>query len=99
MRWCCWSGQQEWVAAVVDEIQEYLCKALAESRRVPIAALDTLIVAGAEIDSLEGIELILAAERRYGVKLEDDVMSQVCRSIPHLARAVAARLPVRAAAD
>lgn len=87
------------MAAVVDEIQEYLCKTLAESRRVPIAAIDTLIVASAEIDSLEGIELILAAEFRYGVKLEDDVMYQVCRSIPHLARAIAACLPVRAAAD
>lgn len=87
------------MVVAVEQIHEYLNEILAESRRAPVAEIRTLIAAGAEIDSLEGVELILAAEARYGVRFEDEVVSQVCRSIPQLAQVVLALMPVRAAAD
>src|SRR5688572_26525005 len=84
----CRERVQEPRAAVVEQIQAYLCEVLAESRSASVAAIGALVDPGDEIDSLEGVELILAVEAQYGVRLEDDVVSRVCRSIPQLARAV-----------
>lgn len=48
---------------------------------------------GGEIDSLQGLELTLAIEERYGVRLaDDDLVSGLLRSIPRLAQLVARRL-------
>jgi len=47
---------------------------------------------GGVIDSLEGVELIIAAEAHFGVTFTDDeITSQICRSIPQLVAAVAAK--------
>ena len=45
------------------------------------------------IDSLEGLELVLDAERLWGVKIPDHDLGKVCRSIRRLATAIQSRLP------
>jgi acyl carrier protein len=44
------------------------------------------------IDSLEGVELALAAEQRYGVRIPDTELNRVCRSIPKIAEFIEKRL-------
>jgi acyl carrier protein len=50
------------------------------------------------IDSLEGVELALAAEQRYGVKIPDAELNRVCRSIPKIAEMIEKRLSRKAGA-
>jgi acyl carrier protein len=50
------------------------------------------------IDSLEGVELALAAEQRYGVRIPDADLNRVCRSIPKLAELIEKRMANKSAA-
>lgn len=50
------------------------------------------------IDSLEGVELALAAEQRYGVQIPDAELNRLCRSIPKMAEWIEKRLASKAAA-
>jgi len=46
-----------------------------------------------QIDSLEGVELVTAAEERFRIVIEDDELtSRVCSSIPRLAALVRTKL-------
>lgn len=46
------------------------------------------------IDSLEGLELAMEAERTFGIKISDGELSKACRSIPDLAALVRSKLSV-----
>jgi acyl carrier protein len=48
------------------------------------------------IDSLEGVELALAAEQRYGVRIPDAELNRICRSIPKIAELIEKRLASKA---
>ena len=48
-----------------------------------------------DIDSLEGVEAILAVEERFGVTIPDDELSGICRSIPRIVDAVVRQLAPR----
>lgn len=74
-------------------IEDVLYSALADNRgnsvEVVRAALDT----NGAIDSLEGVELVTAAEEHFGITIDDDEITQsVCRSIPQLAALVRTKL-------
>jgi len=75
------------------DIEETLFKALAELRGDTLADVCAAVGDHGGIDSLEGVELVAAAEERFGITIEDDeVTSHVCRSIPRLAALVRAKL-------
>ncbi len=44
------------------------------------------------IDSLEGLELAIEAERTFGISVSDDELSSVCRSIPDMVGLVRSKL-------
>ncbi len=74
------------------EIEGAIYELLAESRGTTAAAVRTDVGASGEIDSLEGVELVVAAEARFGVQITDqELTSGTCRSIPRLAQLVAAK--------
>jgi hypothetical protein len=73
-----------------------LYAALAESRGSGPAAVRAAVGSGGQIDSLEGVELVVAAEVRYGVVIEDAELTQVCTSIPRLAELVASKMATAA---
>jgi acyl carrier protein len=50
------------------------------------------------IDSLEGVELALAAEQKFGVRIPDSDLNRVCRSIPKMAELIEKRMAAKAAA-
>src|SRR5207249_11626415 len=78
--------------AGLEEVEAILCGALAEHRGVPLGDVRAGVDAGGEIDSLEGVELIIAAEAHFGIKFSDnEITPQLCRSIPDLSAAVAAK--------
>jgi acyl carrier protein len=71
----------------------------AELRRLLGAARETEPVERAalsevtdEIDSLEGVELVIAAEHRYGVAIPDTELNRVSRSINKLAALIEKKL-------
>jgi acyl carrier protein len=77
-------------------IEGELYLALAQSRGVSPDAVRDAVGGDGEIDSLEGVELVAAAEARFGVQIADDELSpHLCRSIPRLANMVAAKLDAR----
>jgi len=46
-----------------------------------------------EIDSLEGVGLVTAAEERFGIVIEDDELtSRMCSSVPRLAALIRMKL-------
>jgi acyl carrier protein len=74
-------------------IEAFLWNQLAISRGVGADEVRTEVADAGGIDSLEGIELILAAEWEYGVEIPDDSLSsRVCRSLPALARLINSKL-------
>lgn len=74
-------------------VESWLYAALAESRASTLDAVRAAAGEGGQIDSLEGVELVAAAEVRFGVTIGDEELaSKVCRSIPRLAELVAAKL-------
>ncbi len=71
----------------------HLYDVLAESRGMTSSAVRAAVGAGGEIDSLEGVELVAAAEDHFGVEIRDrELSSKLCSSIPRLATLVAAKL-------
>jgi acyl carrier protein len=75
------------------EIEGELYFALAEGRGVSPDAARAAVGGDGEIDSLEGVELVAAAEARFGVRIADDELSpRLCRSLPRLIDLVAAKL-------
>jgi acyl carrier protein len=72
-----------------SEIEATLRKLIREAR-------DPTDVAPAEVadivDSLEGVEAILAAEQEFGVSIPDSELNRICRSIPAIAEAIERRL-------
>ena len=74
-------------------IEDELYSVLAESRETTPSAVRATIGGDGEIDSLEGVELVAAAEERFGVRIEDEELSpRVCTSIPRLAELVYAKM-------
>ncbi len=89
----CRNRQQRWVGRQV-EIEDVLYDALAEARGKTRAEVCQDVTARAgQIDSLEGVEVVTAAEERFGIVIEDDELtSRVCSSIPLLAALVRTKL-------
>lgn len=74
------------------DVETALYEALAETRGKTLVDVRAS-VRGGEIDSLEGVALIVAAEGRFGIRITDDETSTwVCRSIPRLAALVRRKL-------
>ncbi len=72
-------------------IEDGIYECLAAIRGATPAAVRTTLGAGGVIDSLQGVELLVAAEARFGVHIADaDLTSQVCRSVPRMADLIAA---------
>lgn len=79
--------------ASAETVLEYLCTALATARGVTPESICEMVEAGQEIDSLEGVELVVAVELQFGVQVGDsEITSHLCRSVPRIARMVAAKL-------
>ncbi len=69
-----------------------LYEALAETRGLTLADA-CASVRGGDIDSLEGVALIVAAEVRFGIRIKDDeVTTWTCCSIPRVAALVRRKL-------
>lgn len=74
------------------DIEAVLYDTLAGHRGLPVEVVREDVGTNGVIDSLEGVELIIAAETHFEVTFADDeVTSQICRSIPKLATAVAVK--------
>lgn len=74
-------------------IEDVLYAALADNRGCTVKAVRAVLDAEGAIDSLEGIELVTAAEVHFGITIDDDKVTQrVCRSIPRLAALVRTKL-------
>ena len=77
----------------IESVENGLYSALAESRGSTSAAVRNDVAHGGEIDSLEGVELIVAAESQYGIRIDDDeITPRVCRSVHHLAELVVSKI-------
>lgn len=73
-------------------IEEVLYAALADNRGSTVEVVRAALDGGA-IDSLEGVELVTAAEEQFGITIDDDeVTHSVCQSIPRLAALVRTKL-------
>lgn len=74
------------------DVETALYEALAETRGLTLADARAS-VRGGDIDSLEGVELIVAAEVRFGIRIKDDeVTTWTCRSILRVAALVRRKL-------
>ncbi len=51
------------------------------------------------IDSLEGVEVIMAAEERFGVSIPDGELNRICRSTSRIAELVEQQLTAAATAE
>jgi acyl carrier protein len=79
------------------EIRDWLRTTLIESRGETGAAADVDVTDENAIDSLEGVELVIAAEVQYGIRIPDSGLSrETCRSIERLAALVASRINAKA---
>jgi len=77
----------------VGEVEAALYRTLADIRGATGDAVGGSDRVAGEIDSLEGVELIIAAEAEFGVRIEDaELTSQICRSIPHMAELVTMKM-------
>jgi len=79
--------------AEAGDVEAALYRTLADIRGATDGGPAGLVPGAGEIDSLEGVELIIAAEVEFGVRIADaELTPQVCRSIPHLAELVAMKM-------
>lgn len=77
----------------VERVEATLYRTLAESRGSTPEVVQGQIGGAGEIDSLEGVELIIAAEAEFGIRIEETALTaHLCRSIPRIAELVAARM-------
>ncbi len=75
------------------EIEAFLYDQLAQQCDKPLAGVHAEVGNDGEIDSLQGLELTLAIEERYGIRLADDELSsKLLRSIPRLANTMASKI-------
>jgi acyl carrier protein len=75
------------------EIEAFLYEQLAQQWGKPLAAVYAQVGGSGEIDSLQGLELTLVIEERYGIHLADDELtSKLLRSIPRPANIVASKV-------
>ncbi len=76
------------------EIEDVLYAALAEARSTTHEEVRQDVAGhSGQIDSLEGVELITAAEERFGIVIEDDELtSRMCSSVPRLAALIRTKL-------
>jgi acyl carrier protein len=75
------------------DVEATLVNELARSRGVNRDAILRELARGDPIDSLEGLELAIAAEMAFGITMSDhELSSGICRSIRGLARVVCAKL-------
>jgi acyl carrier protein len=75
------------------EVEAALYSALAESRGGTLDGVRAAVGGGGDIDSLEGVELVAAAEARFGITIADEELSpRVCSSIPRLADLVVSKM-------
>ena len=75
-------------------VQKTFIAQLSASRGASIdEVLEELERTGGAIDSLEGLELAIEAERTFGVTISDkELSSGICRSIPDLVACVRSKL-------
>jgi acyl carrier protein len=77
----------------LSDIEAVLVGRLAHGRGADRETVQRALESGGTIDSLEGIELILAAEEVFGITVSDDELSSaVCRSVPALVGLVQSKL-------
>jgi acyl carrier protein len=75
------------------DIEDMLYSVLAESRGSTPTAVRAEAGADGTIDSLEGVELVTAAEAWFGVEVADSELTpDTCRSVPTLTDLVLAKL-------
>jgi acyl carrier protein len=80
-----------------QEIEDELKRLIREARGEPDDADDqTTAEVEERIDSLEGVEVIMAAEERFGVSIPDGELNRICRSISRIAELVEQQLTVAA---
>ncbi len=73
-------------------VEDVLYERLAEGRHGSESAVRAEVGANGEIDSLEGVELVAAAEERFGIHIADnELCSSLCRSVPRLAKLIASK--------
>lgn len=66
---------------------------LATNRESNEAEVREAVLANGQIDSLEGLELILAAEEEYGIDVPLDALTpDLCRSLSELAALIRSKL-------
>ena len=74
------------------EVESVLIDQLARSRAVARDEVLLEMERTGGIDSLEGLELAMEAERAFKIKISDDELEVACRSIPELATLVRSKL-------
>ncbi len=80
-----------------QEIEDELKCLILEARGEPDDGDDQTTAEIAErIDSLEGVEVIMAAEERFGVSIPDGELNRICRSISRIAEMVEQKLTAAA---
>jgi acyl carrier protein len=76
-----------------QDVEVFLMQQLAACRGESEDQVQAAILAAGGIDSLEGVELILAAEEEYGVEIPDDALSpEVCSSLSELAALIGSKM-------
>ncbi len=76
----------------MEDIANWIDATLARSRELPPETVRTERESGGEIDSLEGVEIIIAAEAEYGIAIEDHELTTVCSSPHKMAELIAAKV-------
>src|SRR3569833_245987 len=90
-----WRGQRRTMVEPRSSIEDSLYAALAEQRGSTAAEVRASVGGSGEIDSLEGVGLVAAAETRYGITIAvEEISSSVCSSIPRLAALVLSKTEV-----
>lgn len=75
------------------EIDTFLAERLADLRGGDPDTVLRGLAQGASIDSLEGLDLAIAAETEFGISIFDDELSSgVCQSVPAIALLVRSKL-------
>lgn len=76
-----------------EEVESFLCTQLAQLGPQSLGPRPAQAAVYGVIDSLQGLELTLAIENRYGIRFKDaELNSGLLRSIPRLAQLVASKV-------
>ncbi len=78
-----------------QEIEDELKRLIRDARGEADDAGDQTAIEE-RIDSLEGVEVIMAAEERFGVSIPDGELNRICRSISRIAELVEQQLTAAA---